>query len=125
MNAAEDLPPAESAGKRDLRVRLAEIKQRAAQGVSAAPAEDLDEETLIAQAALGVAQRREVRGDLVGAMTWEEIARNTAAPGKVPNTGITGTGHSAPGEHRSGDDRSDQVVPARQTRQDGDDCDES
>jgi hypothetical protein len=124
VNAAEDLPPAEPGGKRDPRARLAEIKKRAAQGASPAPAGDLDEEKLIAQAALGVAQRREERGDLVGAMTWEEIARNMPGPGKSPDTGLTGTEHPSPGGRPSGDSRSDQVVPARQTRQDGHDGDE-
>jgi hypothetical protein len=123
VNAAEDLPPAESVGKRDPRARLAEIKKRAAQGASPIPAGDLDEEQLVAQAALGMAQRREERGDLVGAMTWEEIAKNMPAPGETPDTGLTGRGHSAPGERPSGDSRSDQVVPARQTRQDGHDGD--
>jgi hypothetical protein len=124
VNAAEDLPPAEPVGKRDPQARLAEIKQRAAQGARSALAGDLDEEKLIAQAALGVAQRREIRGDLVGAMTWEEIARNTAAPGRAPDTSITGTGHPAPGEHQSSDSGAGQAVPVRQTRQDGHDGDE-
>lgn len=122
MSAPKDLPPAAAAAaRRDLTTRLAEAKQEAARGISADVAEDLDEEALLAEAALGLAGRREARGDLVGAMTWEEIAGGATAHPEPSGADLPAPGHFALGTDEPEGSLPDPGVPARRARQDGHD----
>lgn len=56
--------------------RLAEIKQLADSAARTHEAGALNDEELYDAAACGLRARREERGDLVGALIWERIARH-------------------------------------------------
>ncbi len=90
----------------DAAARLAEIKRRAAEGAPAAESRAITEEELYDEAAWNLAVRRAERGDLVGSLIWEKIARHeTQARPSRP-------------EASSPDLDGDQVVPANRARPD-------
>ncbi|MBT3078365.1 MULTISPECIES: hypothetical protein [Streptomyces] len=56
---------------------LAEIKAEAARRQTLRDVSALNEDQLLDEAALGIAERRAARDDLAGALEWEEIAGYT------------------------------------------------
>lgn len=123
MSVSEEFPPMAADGERNLAARLAEIKQMATQGGSApvTDVEGIDEEEILAQAALGLAERRARRGDLVGTMTWERIAAGPAVPTEPAVAETIPARERQPDCGQPADDRSGQGVPAHHARQEGHD----
>jgi hypothetical protein len=75
MKNPHDFPAADASTDDDMTARLAEIKRKAAGRV---PTSGLDEQEILTEAALGLAERRAARGDFVGTLIWEKIASGNA-----------------------------------------------
>ena len=101
-------PPADAADRRA--ARLAEIKRLAAAAVRTAEAASINDEDLYDTAASALSARRAERGDLVGALIWEQIARHEhqAGPSSVDADRPNGDDQSVPA-HRISPDQPDGV----------------
>src|SRR6266704_3735588 len=111
MKTPDDTPVTSSAVEVevDMAARLAEIKRKAAENASVISGKEVDEREILAQSALGIAERRVARGDFVGTLVWEAIAADDVSPETS-----TGAGADRFDGTEQGCGPSEEIVPIRQ-----------